>query len=310
MNRVLDYVISSEDQGFTIMNYLRKQGFSRHILHTMKGDSGNIQWNGARGFGNTVLKEGDQLHIRVPETEICTALSRELPFEVLFEDQDLLGISKPPFMPVHPSMGNYENTLSNGIAFYAQQKGESYPIRCINRLDRDTTGVLLIAKNPLSGAILSTGIRHREIHRTYLAIVEGKIPLSGTIREPIGRVDGSVILRQVDSLHGEEAVTHYERLDYCEGYSLVKVWLETGRTHQIRVHMKYIGHPLPGDYLYNPVYDRIKRQPLHSWRLQFHHPITGEEMVLTAPIPSDMELAYPGLCKKEELSKIETDALV
>ncbi|MDO4647141.1 MAG: RluA family pseudouridine synthase [Eubacteriales bacterium] len=292
MERILEYIISKEQESETILSFLRSRGFSRHILHAMKGNPGNIEWNGERGFGKTRLSAGDRLRIVVPETETCSAIPRELPFEILYEDQDLLGISKPPGMPVHPSIGNYENTLSNGVAYYEASKGESYPIRCINRLDRDTTGVLLIAKNPLSGAILSSDIRDRKIHRTYLALVEGKTPPEGTIHEPVGRVSDSVILRQVDYENGETAVTHYERLEYHNGLSLLKVWLETGRTHQIRVHMKHIGHPLPGDYLYHPVYDRIGRQPLHSWKLSFTHPVTKEEMELTAPMPEDMKKAF------------------
>ena len=191
-------------------------------------------------------------------------------------------------MPVHPSIGNYTNTLANGIAAYLEAKGEICPFRCINRLDRDTSGALILAKNALSAAVLSVQMRNRQIRRTYLAVVQGITHKSGTITAPISRVTDSVIERHVDFQNGESAVTHYQRLETKNNLSLLEIHLETGRTHQIRVHMGYIGHPLPADYLYNPVYDTFKRQPLHSLQLEFRHPITGQEMCLMAPVPEDI----------------------
>lgn len=164
--------------------------------------------------------------------------------------------------------------------------------RCINRLDRDTTGALILAKNPYSAAVLSAQMKQRQIRRTYLAIVQGIAPEQGTIDAPIGRAADSTIERQVDFANGESAVTHYERLATYHSYSLIELHLETGRTHQIRVHMKYIGHPLPGDFLYNPDYRIIKRQPLHSFQLEFAHPVTGENMCITAPVPEDFADAF------------------
>ena len=131
-------------------------------------------------------------------------------------------------------------------------------------------------------------MRSRKIRRTYLAIVEGIIPENGTISAPIGRKEGSVMERHIDFEHGETAITHYERLAVINGFSLAELHLETGRTHQIRVHMGYIGHPLPADYLYNPVYDHFKRQPLHSFQLDFTHPITEKKMCITSPVPDDL----------------------
>ena len=164
-----------------------------------------------------------------------------------------------------------------------------YTFRCVNRLDRDTTGLTLIAKHMLSSAILSTAAARREISREYIAIASGKTPESGTIDAPIGRVAGSTIERQIDFENGERAITHYRRLAYHDGLSLLSLHLETGRTHQIRVHLKSIGRPLIGDFLYNPTDTTIKRQALHSYRLTFSHPITGESFVLTAPLPDDMQ---------------------
>lgn len=294
MERVLEYIISSDTNPVTVLDFLKQEGFSRHILSSMKNSSGNcIVLNGERGFGRSVLKEGDRLVVTVPEVESGENIIRtEMDLDILYEDEDILMINKPAGMPVHPSMGNYENTLANGIAWYFSQKGEDFVYRCINRLDRDTTGALILAKNPLSAAVLSVQMKRRQIRRTYLALVDGVLPESGVVDAPIARMEGSVITREVNFETGESAVTHYERLAVGRYYSLAELHLETGRTHQIRVHMKYIGHPLPGDYLYHPDYRRIQRQPLHSFQLEFTHPITKEPMLFTAPVPEDFRIAF------------------
>lgn len=294
MERVLEYIISSDTNPVTVLDFLKQEGFSRHILSSMKNSSGNcIVLNGERGFGRSVLKEGDRLVVMVPEVESGENIIRtEMDLDILYEDEDILVINKPAGMPVHPSMGNYENTLANGIAWYFSQKGEDFVYRCINRLDRDTTGALILAKNPLSAAVLSVQMKRRQIRRTYLALVDGVLPESGVVDAPIARMEGSVITREVNFETGESAVTHYERLAVGRYYSLAELHLETGRTHQIRVHMKYIGHPLPGDYLYHPDYRRIQRQPLHSFQLEFTHPITKEPMLFTAPVPEDFRIAF------------------
>ena len=294
MERVLEYIISSDTNPVTVLDFLKQEGFSRHILSSMKNSSGNcIVLNGERGFGRSVLKEGDRLVVTVPEVESGENIIRtEMDLDILYEDEDILVINKPAGMPVHPSMGNYENTLANGIAWYFSRKGEDFVYRCINRLDRDTTGALILAKNPLSAAVLSVQMKRRQIRRTYLALVDGVLPESGVVDAPIARMEGSVITREVNFETGESAVTHYERLAVGRYYSLAELHLETGRSHQIRVHMKYIGHPLPGDYLYHPDYRRIQRQPLHSFQLEFTHPITKEPMLFTAPVPEDFRIAF------------------
>ena len=294
MQRIIEYIISTDARSVTVLDFLKLEGFSRHILSSMKNASDNcIILNGERGFGRSVLKEGDRLVVTVPEVESGENIVRtEMKLAILYEDEDILVINKPAGMPVHPSMGNYENTLANGIAWYFAQKGEDFVYRCINRLDRDTTGALILAKNPLSAAVLSVQMKNRQIRRTYLALVDGILPESGIVDAPIARMEGSVITREVNFKTGEAAVTHYERLAVGRDYSLTELHLETGRTHQIRVHMKYIGHPLPGDYLYNPDYRRIQRQPLHSFQLEFNHPITKEPMLFTAPVPEDFVAAF------------------
>lgn len=307
MQRTLTYEITEEYDGMEILAFLRQKGFSRNILSSMKADSQAILRNGERGYGHSILKKGDTLTVHVPEAEADDKIIPvKMDLDILYEDEDILVINKAANVPVHPSIGNYENTLANGATYYFAQKGRHFVYRCINRLDRDTTGALILAKNPYSAAILSTQMKRREIRRTYLAIVEGVPPESGTVDAPIGRVNGSAITRQVDYEHGERAVTHFTRLSVVEKefpsvpletstkqcYSLTELHLETGRTHQIRVHMKYIGYPLPGDYLYHPDYRIIGRQPLHSYQLEFVHPVTEKPMLFTAPVPSDFVQAF------------------
>ena len=293
MNRIFHYQITENEQGTTVLDFLRKKGFSRHILSSMKADKEALTRNGQRIGGREHLLAGDHFRVRLLETiDSDGIVPVSMPLSILYEDEDILVINKPADMPVHPSIGNYTNTLANGVTAYLDAKGEHSPFRCINRLDRDTSGALILAKNAFSAAVLSTQMRNRQIRRTYLAVVEGITPPNGTISAPISRVDDSVIERHVDFLRGEPAVTHYERLEVKNEHSLLEIHLETGRTHQIRVHMGYIGHPLPADYLYHPVYDCFKRQPLHSLQLEFRHPVTDKPMCLLAPVSEDMCNAF------------------
>lgn len=293
MNRIFHYQITENEQGTTVLDFLRKKGFSRHILSSMKADKEALTRNGQRIGGREQLLAGDHFRVRLLETVDSDGIVPvSMPLSILYEDEDILVINKPADMPVHPSIGNYTNTLANGVAAYLDAKDEHSPFRCINRLDRDTSGALILAKNAFSAAVLSTQMRNRQIRRTYLAVVEGVTPPNGTISAPISRVDDSVIERHVDFLRGEPAVTHYERLEVKNEHSLLEIHLETGRTHQIRVHMGYIGHPLPADYLYHPKYDCFKRQPLHSLQLEFRHPVTDKPMCLLAPVSEDMCNAF------------------
>ena len=283
MNRKLTYEMTAEQEGTKIGDFLRKTGYSRHVVIHLKKTENGILLNGQWAYVGQSLKEGDHLEIHILESESSEQIvPTELPLNIVYEDEDLLVINKSADLPIHPSVNNYDNTLANALMWYYQQRGETFVYRCINRLDRDTTGLLIVAKNMLSGGILSDMMKKREIHREYLAIAEGKVPKEGTIDAPIARKEKSVIERCVNFEKGDRAVTHYRRLDYRNGYSLVKLKLETGRTHQIRVHMKYIGHPLTGDYLYNPDYRILDHQALHSWKLAFTHPITGAKMQFRA----------------------------
>lgn len=307
MNRTFTYLITQKDSPCTVESYLKKRGYSHPILVQLKKTQNGILVNQKWAYVKTILNPDDKLEIHLEETASSEHIVPvELPFSIVYEDEDILVVNKPADMPIHPSINNYENTLANAVAWYFQQQNIPFVFRCINRLDRDTTGLLILAKNMLSGAILSDQMKKREIHRIYLAITEGKTDPAGTINRPIGRADQSLILRQVDPDKGDPACTHY--LQKCwhpktfypatlsvpqDGLSLVQLQLETGRTHQIRVHMTSIGHPLIGDTLYNPETALLARQALHSYRLAFTHPVTGVPLEFTSSLPADMAEFFP-----------------
>lgn len=270
--------------------FLREQGFSRHLVITIKYYENGLLLDGLPVRSNVKLQAGQILTAAIlnkPANENLLPIA--LPLSILYEDGDIIVLNKPAGMPVHPSQGHYDDTLSNALAYYYKQLGEPFTARSIGRLDRDTSGVILFARHELSACILAEQMRKREIRREYRAICTGTLPESGCIDAPIARAHDSTIERVIDWKCGERAVTHYRRLSVRDGYSLAAIQLETGRTHQIRVHMKYIGHPLPGDFLYNPDYSCINRQALHAYRLAFRHPITKEEMVFTQKMPTDMQ---------------------
>lgn len=310
MTRTLTYQIHSDAQ--TVKQFLSAQGFSRQTIIALKKQSESILVNEIRVPVNHVLHYGDTLTITLSEIHSSEKiLPISLPLNIVYEDEDILVLNKPADMPIHPSLNNYENTLANGVAFYYQTQNSPFVFRCINRLDRDTTGLTIIAKNRLSAGILSEQMSRREISREYIAILDGiGLPEHGTVNAPIGRADGSTIERCVDHRNGEHAVTHYqvEKMNPSRNLTQIRLRLETGRTHQIRVHMAYIGYPLAGDFLYNPSVTTsatgkstdkeavtcpdaytISRQALHAQKLSFTHPITGEHLVFEAPLPEDME---------------------
>ncbi len=291
MKRIFSYNIPDNFEGETLLSFLKYKQYSSQIIAHLKRTENGILLNGIWGRVRDILHTGDVLTITLVESDSSeNIVPTPLPLQIVYEDEDLMVINKSANTPIHPSQGNYDNTLANAVAYYFLQKNEAFTYRCINRLDRDTTGLLILAKHMYSASLLSNMVQNREIHREYLAIATGFVEDEGMIDTPIGRVDGSTIERQVDFEHGDPAKTYFKRIAYKDGYSLVSLKLATGRTHQIRVHMKYIGHPLPGDFLYNPDYSMIHRQALHSHRLKFKHPITGELMEFTAPLPEDMNI--------------------
>ncbi len=298
MKRILNYQISDAHNNCRIWDFIIEKGYTKHIRTYLKQHFGTVLLNGEPAYFYQMMHTGDSLEIHIEDE----TASEKIPpvsmlIDIVYEDEDLMVINKQADTPIHPSQGNYENTLANGVAWYFAQQNIPFVYRCINRLDRNTTGLLILAKNMLSGAILSEQMKNREIHRTYLAIVEGQPADNGIVDAPIGRIADSVIERQVDWEHGDSAVTHYWTLKHQEenNISLVKLKLETGRTHQIRVHMTSIGHPLLGDTLYNPTTTLMTRQALHSYSLEFAHPITRENMYFETPLPEDMQVFFRNL---------------
>ncbi len=258
MNRTIEYTIPESQNGLRVEQFLRRKGYSRQNFTEIKRMPQSILVNGIHYYMRQTLAAGDHLQVCICETESSEKIPPvKLPLNIVYEDEDILVINKPAGMPIHPSMKNYYNSL-------------------------------------VSASIMADMTKKRLVHREYLAIVKGDLtPPAGTITAPLSRKEGSIIERTVDFDHGEEAITHYKLVKKENGHSLVSLQLETGRTHQIRIHMKYLGYPLIGDYLYNPDMEHITRQALHSYHMEFPHPITGQKMTFTAPLPSDMSAISP-----------------
>ena len=290
MNRNIDYIIDEDSAGLRVEQFLRRKRYSGQNLSEIKRMPKSILVNGVHYYMRQELSKGDHLQVRICETKNSEKIPpTNLPLNIIYEDEDLLVLNKPAGMPIHPSLNNYTNSMANALAYYFQSQGKPFIFRCCNRLDRDTSGLTIVSKHLVSGSILSDMTKYREVHREYLAIARGSVtPSEGTIQAPLGRKEGTIIERTVDWEHGEDAVTHYKVVKEANGHSLVSLRLETGRTHQIRIHMKYLGYPLIGDYLYNPDMEYMTRQALHSHHMEFTHPITGEHMSFTAPLPEDM----------------------
>lgn len=295
MERRLEYKITNEFHNKTIEQFLKAQEFPHQAIVQLKKTQEGICKNGIWAYVNEMLREGDFLSLHlVEDVEESSILPVPTDLFIIYEDEDLVVIDKPANMPIHPSINHYEGTLANGLMHYFTEQGQTFTFRCINRLDRDTSGLTIVAKHLLSAGILSRQVSKREIKRTYRAICSGLVPENGTIDAPIARVHDSTIERCVDYMTGERAVTHYKRIAYDteKALSLVELHLETGRTHQIRVHMKHIGHPIIGDFLYNPDYRFCNRQALHSYGLTFIHPITKKEMHFASPLPEDLKCIF------------------
>ena len=290
MNRNIDYIIDEDSAGLRVEQFLRRKRYSGQNLSEIKRMPKSILVNGVHYYMRQELSTGDHLQVRICETKNSEKIPpTNLPLDIIYEDEDLLVLNKPAGMPIHPSLNNYTNSMANALAYYFQSQGKPFIFRCCNRLDRDTSGLTIVSKHLVSGSILSDMTKYREVHREYLAIARGSVtPSEGTIQAPLGRKEGTIIERTVDWEHGEDAVTHYKVVKEANGHSLVSLRLETGRTHQIRIHMKYLGYPLIGDYLYNPDMEYMTHQALHSHHMEFTHPITGEHMSFTAPLPEDM----------------------
>jgi 23S rRNA pseudouridine1911/1915/1917 synthase len=223
------------------------------------------------------------------EEDNTNIVSKKMVLKIVFEDDAILVINKPAGLPVHPSMLHYEDSLSNGVKYYFESINLHKKIRPVNRLDKDTSGLVIFAKNEYIQECLIRQMKSGVFKKEYLAICEGTLPhSSGTINAPIARKEGSIIERCIDE-SGDTAITHYDVLKSNDSLSVVHLILETGRTHQIRVHMAHIGNPIIGDTLYGNRSELINRQALHSHKVSFIHPITKKKIEFTAPLFDDME---------------------
>ncbi len=254
-----------------------------------------ITLNGEATFVHHPIKQTDLVECDLNyEEENSNIVSKEMPLNIIYEDECYLIINKPAGIPIHPSCEHYEDSISNGIKFYFDKIGLKKKIRPVNRLDKNTSGIAIFAKNEYIQECLVKQMKTKEFIKKYIAIVNGHLEKhEGTITAPIARKEGSIIERCI-SKNGEGAITHYKVLssNYEKNFDIVECTLETGRTHQIRVHFSYIGHPLLGDTLYGTQSSLIKRQALHSYFISFIHPITKDRKFYETDLPSDMKLLY------------------
>lgn len=254
---------------------------------------GYVQVNGEVTRANYKVKQADQVLIQIPEPEQLDLLPENIPLEILYEDQDVAVINKPQGMVVHPSAGHPNGTLVNALLYHLSELSSINDVirpGIVHRIDKDTSGLLMIAKNDRAHESLAKQLKDKTSLRKYIALVHGVIPHDkGVINAPIGR---SKVDRKMQAVieDGKSAVTHFQVLERFNQFTLVELQLETGRTHQIRVHMKYIGYPLAGDPVYGPKKTLPgKGQFLHAQLLGFTHPVSGKELVFEAPIPEDFK---------------------
>ena len=268
-------------------------------------EQGMVLVDGAQRKANYKLRGTEEVQVSVPEADPITAAPEDIPLDILYEDKDIIVVNKARGMVVHPASGVYSGTLVNALLHHCQDlsgiNGEIRP-GIVHRLDKDTSGVMVCAKNDTAHLDLAEQIRTKTAHRTYWAIVHGNIKEeAGIIKGDIGRHPTDRKKMAIVRENGKPAVTHFKVLERFGEYTLVECKLETGRTHQIRVHMTSIGHPLVNDPKYGPKKSSpfaIQGQALHSLQLTLTHPVTKEEMTFTAPVPSDMEKILTGLRNK------------
>jgi len=285
----MKWLIEKEYAGMNIRDYLTEvHRFSRRILIAVKKENKGITVNGSPQTVRYVLVEGDKLEVHFPPEEVSEHMRAEpMDLDIVYEDPSVLVLNKPADRATLPSRHHPQGTVANGILYYYKRKQIESTVHVVTRLDRETSGLLLIAKNRYSHSILAVMQKEGKIDRKYLALVEGKVEQDrGTIDAPIDREDDSIIKRAVKA-GGKRAITHYKVLERLQGYTLVEVDLETGRTHQIRVHFSHMGHPLAGDDLYGGSKDPFFRHALHCVELRLTHPFTEEYLLFRGELPDD-----------------------
>lgn len=284
----LEYMVEEADDGLKVIDVLAtSMNISSRLIRKCKNNH-NILLNGRDGSVNRQVKEGDIIALMLDHDE-NTFEPNDISIEILYEDADMLVVNKPPFLVVHPTKGHPEGTLANAISHHQYKAGQDYKARFINRLDRDTSGVVLIAKNAFAQQVISEQMQANEVDKNYYAVVNGVIKADrGTVNEPIERAEEGDVLRIVRP-DGLPSITHYEVVERFKEHTFVKLRLETGRTHQIRVHLAHIGHGIVGDHLYGTVTELINRQALHCFEMSFRKARGGTPTRVIAPIPEDID---------------------
>lgn len=284
----------NEYVGLTVKEILiEKLHFSKRAIASLKNRPNGILINGSHATVRAVITENDVLEINCEDdgkNAEKLVPSSVLP-NIIFEDQSIIAVNKPPFMPTHQSQGHFYDTLANSLAHYFELQNRPFVFRSVNRLDKNTSGIILVAKDRLSSAKLSTQMKENGISKSYLAILNGELPSSsGEIKTYIRRREKSIILREVCDFCEDSkiAITQYEVLSTKNGLSLVLATPVTGRTHQLRVHFAHLGAQILGDDLYGSPSNLIDRHALHAYKLTFTHPNTNEQTELFAPLPEDM----------------------
>ena len=287
----LAYTVSEEDRDASVRQILKRRlGFSGRLLAKLKRGEGRVFRNGVEVRLFADVMPGDLVEVELPEDRSHFE-PQDIPVKVLYEDEDLLIVDKQPGLVVHPTRTHPDDTLANGLMKYMMDRNDSFKIRFVNRIDRDTSGLVMVAKNSHCQDAMSEKMKKKAVEKRYLAIVHGIFTEEeGTVDLPLGRPDDDDVRRAVVP-DGYPSVTHYTvRERFPAGFTLLELRLETGRTHQIRVHMSHIGHPIAGDSLYGKEEPEIiGRQALHAYLLRFTHPVTGDKIEVEAPMPEDMK---------------------
>lgn len=282
--RRLDFTVPKEYDSKQLQCFLRSEvKLSLRLMRSLKRVENGIEINGEHARTVDIVHVGDTVTLNIPYTQGSAKPESDIILDIRYEDEDVLVVNKPPMLPIHESHSHQGDTLANAVAAHLKNEGKSPVFRAIGRLDKGTSGLVVCALNQHSAARLSGNIE-----KQYLAVPSGEYSESGTIDAPIFRPDPMKTLRCVDP-KGERAVTHYESIKSSKSASLLKIRLETGRTHQIRVHFAHLGTPLVGDFMYGEEDERISHQCLHCEFVSFIQPITGERIECRAEMPEDMQ---------------------